>query len=141
MGIEPPRLATLGVYRDRRGPPTVSLVCHHLVPGAQGADDRYREDRPLLAARHRREVRRLGRLVDGQRRLGQVVYVVGDANVDRLCLPGLVSAWDGRGQQPGTFRPPSPDRRRLRSHAAGPGPSRGEGLRPPGGGGHVGGHG
>ena len=104
LGIEPPRLATLATYRDRLGGPPVSLVDFHLSPGVQ-AGGRYREDRPAPVARHRREVRRLQRLVDALLASGHVVYAVGDSNFDGFRLRGLTSAWEGREDQPGTLGP------------------------------------
>ena len=45
--IEPPRVATLAVYRDRFGDRPVSLLNFHLTPGVQ-VGGKYRSDRPLL---------------------------------------------------------------------------------------------
>lgn len=104
LGLEPPRLAAVGVYRDRRLNRTVALVDYHLVSGVQ-ARGRYRPDRPRLVERHRREVRRLGRLVARLLAAGHTVYAVGDSNVDGLRLPGLTSAWEGREGVPGTLGP------------------------------------
>jgi hypothetical protein len=104
LGIEPPRLATVATYRDRRGGPPVSLVDFHLSPGVQ-SDGRYRADRPALVARHRAEVRRLQRLVDALLARGHVVYAVGDSNFDGFRLGGLTSGWEGRDDYPGTLGP------------------------------------
>ncbi len=102
LGLEPPRLVTVGCYRDRRSGRVVSLLSYHLVPGVQ-ARGRYREDRPRLVARHRAEVRRLQQLVDEELDRGRDVYAVGDSNFDGLRLAGLTSAWEGREGLPGTF--------------------------------------
>jgi len=102
LGLEPPRLATVGTYRDRHSGRVVSLVCYHLVPGVQ-ARGRYRSDRPRLVARHRAEVRRLQQVVDEELDRGRDVYAVGDSNLDGLRLAGLTSAWEGREDLPGTF--------------------------------------
>ena len=62
LRLEPPREATVGVFRDRVRSRTVAIVSYHLVPGVQAGSD-YRPDRPRLVRRHRSEVRRLERLV------------------------------------------------------------------------------
>ncbi|GAA3825005.1 hypothetical protein [Nocardioides panacisoli] len=102
LRTEPPREATVGVYRDRRTGGTVAVVSYHLVSGGTTADG-YRADRPVLARRHRDEVRRLERLVAGLQRAGHVVHAVGDANYDLLRLTGLTSAWQGREDHAGTI--------------------------------------
>jgi hypothetical protein len=79
-------------------------VNYHLSPGVQ-ALGRYREDRPALVARHRKEVRRLQDVVAAQLALGHDVYAMGDSNVDGFRLPGLTSAWEGRDDGPGTLGP------------------------------------
>jgi len=104
LHIEPPHLATVATYDDRIHGRTVSLICYHLVPGVQ-ARGRYRDDRPLLAARHQQEVCRLQALVDERLTLGHTVYAVGDSNFDGLRLSGLTSAWEGRDAEPGTLGP------------------------------------
>ena len=104
LGLEPPRIATVGVYRDQHVGATVALVDYHLVSGVQ-ARGRYRSDRPRLVERHRREVRRLARLVTHLLAAGHVVHAVGDSNYDGLRLPGLTSAWEGRESAPGTLGP------------------------------------
>jgi len=104
FGIEPPRIVSIGTYRDRQDGRTTSLLSFHLVPGVQ-ARGRYRDDRPLIACRHRREVRRLQSLVDERLAEGHVVYAAGDSNFDGLRLRGLVSAWEGRDDGPGTHGP------------------------------------
>jgi hypothetical protein len=104
LGLEPPRLATVGVYLDRQLGRSVALVDYHLVSGVQ-ARGQYRADRPRLVERHRREVRRLARLVSHLLAAGHVVHAVGDSNFDGLRLPGLTSAWEGREQAPGTLGP------------------------------------
>ncbi len=104
LPLVPPRIATVAVFRDRRSSRPVSVVNFHLTPGVQ-AVGRYREDRPLLVARHRKEVRRLSRVVIRQLARGHTVYAVGDSNFDGLRLPGLTSAWEGRRSEPGTLGP------------------------------------
>jgi hypothetical protein len=104
LRIEPPHRATVATYDDRVRGRTVSLICYHLVPGVQ-ALGAYRDDRPLLAERHRQEVGRLQALVDQRLALGHTVYAVGDSNFHGLRLPGLTSAWDGRDTEPGTLGP------------------------------------
>lgn len=104
LGLEPPRLATVAVYRDRLVGGTVALVDYHLVSGVQ-AGGRYRVDRPGLVARHRQEVRRLEAVVRGLLAAGHIVHAVGDSNFDGLRIAGLTSAWDGREDEPGTLGP------------------------------------
>ena len=101
-GLELPRLATVGIYRDRMADRTVCLVNYHLVPSVQ-AGGNYQTDRPRLAARHQGEVAGVQRIVDEQLRAGRVVYAVGDSNFDGLRLRGLTSAWEGRETDPGTL--------------------------------------
>jgi len=103
-GVEPPRLATVGIFRDKAMGRTVSLVNYHLVSAVQ-ARGVYRDDRPLLVARHEGEVAALQRIVDEQLGLDRVVHAVGDSNFDGLRLSGLTSAWEGRGADPGTLGP------------------------------------
>jgi hypothetical protein len=117
LSVVPPRVATVAVLRDRERDRVVSLVNYHLVPGVQ-ARGRYREDRPLLAARHREEVRRLAQLVGEELARGREVHAVGDSNFDGLRLPGLTSAWEGREDEPGTL-----GARRHVDDVHGPGPA------------------
>jgi hypothetical protein len=116
-GIEPARIAMVGVYRDKRQDRTVCLVSYHLVHGVQGGG-RYREDRPVLVARHRSEVRSVQRIVDEHLALGHEVYAVGDSNFDGFRLEGLTSAWVGREHEPGTL-----GRLRKVDDVLGPGPA------------------
>ncbi len=104
LGVEPARVVTVATYHDVLGDETISLVNYHLTPGIQ-ARGCYREDRPLLVAKHRAEVRRLQRYVDEELALGRVVYALGDSNFDGLRLAGLTSSWQGREQEPGTLGP------------------------------------
>lgn len=102
FGAEPPRIAAVGIFRDRHLDRTVAIISYHLVAGAQTAGH-YREDRPRLVARHRQEVRRVEGLVAGLKLAGHVVYAVGDANFHLLPLRGLTSTWVGREDEPGTI--------------------------------------
>jgi hypothetical protein len=102
LDTEPPRLAALGVFRDRVVDRTVALISYHLVPGVE-AGGRYRDDRPLIVARHRREVRRIEGLVTELGRAGHTVYAVGDANFHLQRFAGITSSWDGREDDPGTW--------------------------------------
>jgi hypothetical protein len=117
LGVEPPRVATLAVYRERATGRRVSLVDYHLAPGVQ-ARGRYRVDRPRLVRRHRREVGALQRLVGGRLAAGEVVFAAGDSNFDGLRIGGLTSAWEGRERDPGTL-----GRRRKVDDVHGPGPA------------------
>jgi hypothetical protein len=100
--IAVPRVVTLAVWRDLRNDRIVSVVNYHLTPRVQGKG-RYRQDRPLLVARHRAEVRHVERLVGQELGLGRVVYALGDSNYDGLRLAGLTSAWEGREDETGTL--------------------------------------
>lgn len=102
LSTEPPRLAAVGIFRDLVIDRTVALVSYHLVPGVE-ADGEYREDRPLLVARHRQEVRRIESLVSELARSGHTVYAVGDANYHLQRIAGLTSSWEGREGDPGTW--------------------------------------
>lgn len=104
FGLEPPRLATVAVLRDREVDQTVSVVVFHLVSGVQ-SHDRYRDDRPTLVARHQRESAALRGTVAHQIDRGHAVYALGDSNLHGFALPGLVSAWQGREHEPGTLGP------------------------------------
>lgn len=104
LGVEPPRVATVAVYRHLQADLAVCLISYHLASGVQ-AGGHYRADRPVLVSRHRREVRNLERLVEEHHRLGQVVFAVGDSNFDGLRVAGLTSAWEGRDEAPGTLGP------------------------------------
>ena len=115
--VLPLRLATVAHFLDRAGERTVSVINFHLTPGVQSRGE-YRSDRPRLVARHRHEVRNLRRVVAEQLALGHTVYAMGDSNFDGLRLPGLTSAWEGRGSDPGTLGP-----RRKIDDVFGPGPA------------------
>jgi hypothetical protein len=112
LPVAPPRFATVVVLRERRrdgtDAPDVCVISYHLTPGVQ-ARGSYRDDRPHLVARHRRESARLARLVAEQQSLGRVVHAAGDSNFDGFRVDGLTSAWDGRPPGPGTLGP----RRRI----------------------------
>lgn len=117
LALRPPRIAVVGVARDKELGRTVSLINFHLTAGVQSAGN-YREDRPMLVARHRLEVRNLDRLIAEQLALGHVVHAIGDSNFDGLSLGGLTSAWQGRGDLPGTLGP-----HRKVDDVHGPGPA------------------
>jgi len=117
-GIEPPRVVTVGVYRDRQVPRTVAMMSYHLTPGVE-VDAAYHPERPRLETRHRTDVRRLESLVAEHQRAGHVVYAVGDSNFDSLRLAGLTSAWEGREDHPGTIGPAT----RKLDDVHGPGPA------------------
>jgi hypothetical protein len=102
LRVEPPRVVTIGVFRDRVVERTVAMMSYHLAPGVE-VDAEYHPLRPLLRARHESEVARLEQLVAEHQRAGHVVYAVGDSNFDSLRLAGLTSAWEGREHRPGTI--------------------------------------
>ncbi len=115
--IAVPRVITIAVFRDQRSDRVLTVLNFHLSPRVQ-ASGRYRQDRPRLVARHQAEVRNLSQLVAEQLARGRVVYAVGDSNFDGLRLPGLTSAWEGRGSEPGTL-----GSHRKIDDVHGPGPS------------------
>jgi hypothetical protein len=102
FGIEPPRVVTIGVFRDREVDRTVAMMSYHLTPGVE-VDAAYHPDRPRLQARHRSDVERLEKLIAEHQQDGHVVYAVGDSNFDSLRLAGLTSSWEGREHDPGTI--------------------------------------
>ena len=102
LGIEPPRVVTVGVYRDRQVERTVAMMSYHLTPGVE-VEAAYHPDRPRLQRRHRSDVQRLEKLIAEHQEAGHVVYAVGDSNFDSLKLAGLTSAWEGREHRPGTI--------------------------------------
>lgn len=118
LGTEPPRFATVGVFRDRRTEKTVTMMSFHLAPGVEkrGA---YIEDRPIMQGRHRQETERLEALVAAHQAKGREVYAVGDSNFDGYRLTGLTSAWEGREDAPGTIG----TRDRKLDDVFGPGPA------------------
>jgi endonuclease/exonuclease/phosphatase family metal-dependent hydrolase len=97
--ILPPRTTTLVRLLDRATGSVTSVIDYHLVPGVQSRGN-YRADRPLLVRRHRSETRRLGALVTRQLAADGAVIALGDSNFDGFELPGLVSAWAGRRDDP-----------------------------------------
>lgn len=97
--ILPPRATTLMRLLDRANGSAPSVIDYHLVPGVQSRGA-YRADRPLLVRRHRCETRRLGALVTRRLAADDVVIAMGDSNFDGFGLPGLVSAWAGRRDDP-----------------------------------------
>lgn len=97
--VLPPRVATSVRLHDRLTGGTLTVVDYHLVPGTQ-ARGRYRDDRPLLVARHRRETARLAGVVAALLAEGEEVCALGDSNLDGFELPGLTSAWAGRRDDP-----------------------------------------
>lgn len=115
--LEPGRVATVAVYRDLRIDRTVCLVNYHLVSGVQSGG-RYRQERPVLVTRHRREADVLEALVREHLALGHVVYATGDSNFDGLRIDGLTSAWEGRPDHEGTLGP-----QRKVDDVHGPGPA------------------
>ncbi|MCX6396453.1 MAG: hypothetical protein NTV23_08210 [Propionibacteriales bacterium] len=118
FGAEPPRIAALGIFRDREVDRTIALISYHFVAGAQ-TGGAYRADRPLLVARHRQEVRRVEALVADLQQDGHTVYAVGDANFHLLPLTGLTSSWTGREDGPATIGPGT----RKIDDVHGPGPA------------------
>jgi hypothetical protein len=117
LPVAPARFATLVLLRDLVHGGEVAVLGYHLTPGVQGGGV-YREDRPHLVARHRRETATLDRLVAAQLARGRVVHAAGDSNLHGFRLAGLTSAWDGRPPGPGTH-----GRHRRIDDVLGPGPA------------------
>jgi hypothetical protein len=100
LGIEPPREATVGVFRDRQEGDTVALISYHLVSGAVRGPAYRTDDRPRMVRRHQHEVGRMERLVADLQAAGHRVYAVGDSNHHLQRYAGLTSAWAGRDWVP-----------------------------------------
>jgi hypothetical protein len=99
LGLEPPREATVGVFRDRLVGDTVAILSYHLVSGAVSGSA-YRTDRPRLVKRHQHEVSRVEQISARLMASGHRVYAVGDSNHHLQTFAGLTSAWEGREPQP-----------------------------------------
>lgn len=95
LNLEPPREATVGVFRDKDEGGTVAIISYHLVSGAVHGSA-YRDDRPRLVRRHRHEVERVEEIVADLLAAGHTVYAVGDSNHNLQRFAGLTSAWEGR---------------------------------------------
>jgi hypothetical protein len=100
LGIEPPREATVGVFRDRELGDTVALISYHLVSGAVRGPAYRLDDRPGMVRRHQHEVTRVEELVLDLQDKGHRVYAVGDSNHHLQHFAGLTSAWQGRDWVP-----------------------------------------
>lgn len=99
LGLEPPREATVGIFRDREAGDTVAILSYHLVSGAFTGPDP-RPDRPRLVRRHAHEVHRVEEIAAGLSAAGHRVYAVGDSNHTLQTFRGLTSAWEGRTPEP-----------------------------------------
>lgn len=119
----PANRATVVVARDHDRAEEVAVVGYHLWAGVQIGG--HYSQRPGDRARvdgHRDQVAALGRLIEAQLEQGRVVYALGDSNFDGLRLPGVVSAWDGREDDPrGTHREGGHVGRRKIDDVFGPG--------------------
>ena len=118
LGTEPPRFATVGVFRDRRTDRTVTMISYHLAPGVERRGD-WIPDRPIMRARHEQETARLEKLIAEHQAAGHVVYAAGDSNFHGFRLAGLTSSWLGREDAPGTIG----SRTRKLDDVFGPGPA------------------
>ena len=93
----PASVANLTVLHDDETGDDLAVINFHLTAEVQSGG-RYRRDlahRPRVW-RHKRERRRLSRLVRAQQRKGRIVYALGDTNFDGFTLPPLRSCWRGR---------------------------------------------
>ena len=105
FGVEPARLASRTVQRDRETGETVAVVDYHLVSQVQGANRYREEDRPGLVARHRRETTALFAAGAETVAAGHATYACGDSNFHGFRIPGLVSVWDRFPDVGGTLGP------------------------------------
>ncbi|WP_460854129.1 hypothetical protein [Nocardioides montaniterrae] len=96
LNIEPPREATVGIFRDRTVGDTVAMLSYHLVSGAVRGPAYRTDDRPNMVRRHRHEVARVEEVVAGLQADGHRVYAAGDSNHHLQTYAGLTSAWQGR---------------------------------------------
>lgn len=98
----PASIANLAVLADDKTGDEVAVINFHLTAEVQHAG-RYRRDpaHRLRVQRHKRERRRLSRLVRRQQRKGRTVFALGDTNYDGMALPPLRTCW--RGQRGGTL--------------------------------------
>ena len=89
-------IATESIFEDDELGEGV-VIDAHLTAEVQ-YDGEYRRDlaHRLRVWRHKRECRRLDRLVERHRSKGRWVRVTVDGNFDGLQLPPLTSCWDGR---------------------------------------------
>lgn len=96
----PPSIATVAKFTDLTNGTKVALVIAHLTAEVQNRFGDYHDDEAhrLRVRRHKKERRRLRRLVRKLRRRGYTVYVVGDTNYDRMPLPPLISCWYSNGE-------------------------------------------
>lgn len=93
----PASVANLTILCDDKDGGEVAVVNFHLTAEVQYGGT-YRRDlgHALRVRRHRRERRRLSRLVRRQQHKGRTVYALGDGNFDGMTLPPLRSCWRGR---------------------------------------------
>lgn len=89
--------ANLTILCDDETGGEVAVINYHLTAEVQ-TGGRYRRDlgHRLRVRRHKRERRRLSRLVRRQQRKGRRVFALGDTNYDGMTLPPLRSCWRGR---------------------------------------------
>ena len=97
--VLPPSIATVAKFT--RADKSVALVIVHLTAEVQDRFGDYRTDdaHGLRVRRHKKERRRLRRLVRKLRRRKYIVFVVGDMNYDSMPLPPLISCWHGNVEQ------------------------------------------
>lgn len=92
----PKSIANVTVLHDDHTGFDVAVISFHLTAEVQFAGQ-YRTDlaHRLRVARHKRERRRLGRIVRRQLAKGRDPIPLGDTNFDGMELPPLISCWDG----------------------------------------------
>jgi hypothetical protein len=102
----PANRATVVLAHDHEHDEDVVVLGYHLWSGVQvGGHYSQRPGDRVRVDGHRDQVAALGRLIREHLDRDRVVYALGDSNFHGLKLPGLVSAWDGRENQPrGTHR-------------------------------------
>lgn len=96
--VLPPSIATVAKFADLETGAKVALVVVHLTAEVQDRFGDYHDDAAhlLRVRRHKKERRRLRRLVRKLRRRGYTTWVVGDLNFERCPLPPLISCWNGK---------------------------------------------
>lgn len=93
----PVSVATLAILCDDETGAETTVINFHLTAEVQ-SHGKYRRDKAhrTRVRRHKRELRRLGKIGRRQERKGRTVYLLGDTNYDGAPLRCFVSCWEGR---------------------------------------------
>lgn len=94
--VLPPSITTVAKFTDG-----TALLVTHMTAEVQDRHGNYHDDECHAARvrRHKKERRRLRRLVRKLRRRGWEVYVVGDTNYQDMTLRPLISCWQDKPHQ------------------------------------------